>query len=150
MPRAALLTTRILISFLFLAALLAPPALAQDAATGAIQGSVLDPAGGLIAQASIVAVNSATGARYSTTSNAEGHFALELLPPGDYIARAVADKMSPQETPTLHVDVGAATELDFHLTIAGLEETLTVSGAPSPRMLPPAPFKVLFSIPQAA
>ncbi len=130
MPRAALLTTRILISFLFLAALLAPPALAQDAATGAIQGSVLDPAGGLIAQASIVAVNSATGARYSTTSNAEGHFALELLPPGDYIARAVADKMSPQETPTLHVDVGAATELDFHLTIAGLEETLTVSGAP--------------------
>ncbi len=34
----------------------------------------------------------------------------DLLPPGDYTARAVADKMSPQETPLLHVDVGAARE----------------------------------------
>lgn len=32
------------------------PFAAQDAATGAIRGSVLDPSGGRIAQASIVAV----------------------------------------------------------------------------------------------
>jgi hypothetical protein len=123
MPRALFL---IAISSL----LLASPSPAQDAATGAIHGTVLDPAGAHIAQASIVAVNSATGVRYSTTSNAEGRFALELLPPGDYTARAVADKMSPQETPPLHVDVGASAELEFHLTIAGPQENITVSGAP--------------------
>ncbi|MFZ0318375.1 MAG: TonB-dependent receptor [Candidatus Sulfotelmatobacter sp.] len=108
------------------------PALApaQDAATGAIHGTVLDPAGAHIAQASIVAVNSATGVRYSTTSDAEGRFTIDLLPPGDYTARAVADKMSPQETPQLHVDVGAAAEIEFHLTIAGPQENITVSGAP--------------------
>ena len=124
MPRASLF---VIATCSLLLASLAP---AQDAATGAIHGTVLDPAGAHIAQASIVAVNSATGALYSTTSNAEGRFALELLPPGDYTARAVADKMSPQETPPLHVDVGAAAELEFHLTIAGPQENVTVSGAP--------------------
>ncbi len=103
---------------------------AQDAATGAIHGTVLDPAGSRIAQASIVAVNSGTGARYSATSDAEGRFSLDLLPPGDYSARAVAQGMSPQVTPPLHVDIGAAAELEFRLTIAGAQEKITVSEAP--------------------
>lgn len=120
MPRTAL----------FFVFFLSSGALAQDAATGALHGTVLDPAGAHIAQASIVAVNTATGVRYSTTSDAEGRFALELLPPGDYTARAVADKMSPQETPPLHVDVGAAAEIEFHLAVAGPQENITVSGAP--------------------
>lgn len=123
MPRAS----HCLIAICILLPSLAP---AQDAATGAIHGTVLDPTGGRIAQASIVAVNSATGARYSSTSDAEGRFALELLPPGDYSARAVADKMSPQETALLHVDVGGIAELEFHLSIAGPQESVTVSGAP--------------------
>jgi hypothetical protein len=105
-------------------------AYSQDAATGALRGTVLDPTGSRIAQASIVAVNAATGARYSATSDAEGRFSLDLLPPGDYTARAVAQGMSPQVTPTLHIEVGAAAELDFHLSIAGAQEKVTVSGAP--------------------
>jgi hypothetical protein len=111
--------------------LLSPFALAQDAATGAIHGTVLDPAGSRIAQASVVAVSAGTGTRYSITSDAEGRFSLDLLPPGDYSARAVAQGMSPQITPLLHVDVGAATEFEFHLTIAGAQEKINVSGAPA-------------------
>jgi len=126
MPRASLLVLCILISSL----LLGPASVAQDAATGAIRGSVFDPAGGRIAQASVVAVSSATGARYSATSDAEGRFSIDLLPPGDYTARAFVDAMSPQITPPLHVEVGAAAEIEFHLTIAGPQESVTVSGAP--------------------
>jgi len=103
---------------------------AQDAATGAIHGTVLDPSGSRIAQATIAVVNAATGVRYSATSDAEGRFAIDLLPPGDYSARAVAQGMSPQVTPQLDVDVGASAELEFHLTIAGVQENITVSGAP--------------------
>jgi hypothetical protein len=110
--------------------LLSTLARAQDAATGAIQGTVLDPTGSRIAQASIVAVNTATGVRYSTTSDAEGRFSIDLLPPGEYSARAVAQGMSPQITPQLHVDVGAAAQLTFDLTIARAQENVTVSGAP--------------------
>jgi hypothetical protein len=129
MPRALLLL--VLVCSLLLASFLLPSlASAQDAATGAIHGTVLDPAGAHIAAASVVAVNSATGVCYSTMSDAEGRFTVDLLPPGDYTARAVADKMSPQETPPLHVDVGAAAEIEFHLSIAGPQENITVSGAP--------------------
>jgi len=105
---------------------------AQDSATGAIRGTVLDSTGSRIARASIVVVNTATGARYTATSDGEGRFALELLPPGDYSARVVAEGMSPQVTPQLHVDVGGAAELGYRLTVAGIQENITVSASPSP------------------
>jgi len=126
MPRTSLFIIRILASSLLFAAL----ALAQDSATGAIRGAVVDPHGLRIPGADIVAVNTATGRRYSVTTDSEGRFALDLLPPGDYTARAVAQGMSPQITPQLHVDVGGAAELEFRLTIAGAQENITVSGDP--------------------
>ncbi|MGA2856917.1 MAG: carboxypeptidase-like regulatory domain-containing protein [Candidatus Sulfotelmatobacter sp.] len=104
---------------------------AQDSATGAIRGTVVDSSGSRIARASIVVVNTATGARYSATSDGEGRFALELLPPGDYSARVVAEGMSPQVTPQLHVDVGGAAELGYRLTVAGVQENITVSASPN-------------------
>src|SRR5580700_9122637 len=110
---------------------LAALACAQDGATGAIRGTVVDPHGLRIAGAGIAVVSIATGSHYSATSDAEGRFSIDLLPPGDYSARVVAEGMSPQITPQIHVDVGAAAELEFHLTIAGKEEKVTVSGAPA-------------------
>jgi hypothetical protein len=120
--------TRIASCLVLIATLLTSSLAAQDA-TGAIRGTVLDSTGGRIAQASIVIVSVATGLRFTATSDAEGNFALQLLQPGDYSARVVAQGMSPQVTPQLHVDVGAATELSFRLTIAGAHENVTVSGA---------------------
>jgi len=102
---------------------------AQDSATGSIRGTVLDSTGGRIAQASIVVVNAANGARYTATSDAEGNFALELAP-GDYFARVEAPGMSPEATPQVHVDVGGTAEFEFRLKVAGAQESLTVSAAP--------------------
>src|ERR1700722_8515091 len=113
--------TRILpIVILFL---MAVPASAQDA-TGSIRGTVLDSSNSRIARASIVIVNIATAARFTATSDTEGTFALDLLPPGDYSARVVAQGMSPEVTPQLHVDIGATANLEFHLTIAGTHENI--------------------------
>ncbi|PYQ41314.1 MAG: hypothetical protein DMG99_11665, partial [Acidobacteria bacterium] len=124
-------TTRavILVSLLSFLALSAPLA-AQDSATGSLAGTVFDPAGGRVAQAVVVLVNTGTASRYSVTTNAEGRFALALLPPGDYSARVEAQGMSPELTPQLHIDVGGAAEIEFHLKLAGAQETLTVSAAP--------------------
>lgn len=116
---------------------------AQDSATGAIRGSVIDPSGGAIAQASIVAVDVATGVRYSTASDSDGRYSLDLLPPGDYTARAVAEKMAPQVTPQIHIDVGAAAQLDFHLAVAGAQENVTVSASPQLVDTQPAPVSTL-------
>ena len=128
----AVRTTSLLLAiYALLIALCIPAPLAgQDSATGSIRGTVIDPTGARVPQASIFAVNAGTGARYTAISDSEGHFALELLPPGDYSARVEAPGMSPQVTPQLHVDVGGVSELVFRLKIAGVQESLTVSSAP--------------------
>jgi len=107
--------------------LLAISASGQDASTGAIRGTVSDSSGRRIVDASIALVDEAQGFRYFVTSDSEGQFVFELLPPGEYSARAVAPDMSPQLTPKLHVDVGATTELEFKLQVGGAKEMVTVS-----------------------
>jgi hypothetical protein len=80
--------------------------------------------------ADIVAICVKTGVRYHTATDIARHFLMNLLPPGDYSARAEAEGMSPQISPTLHVEVGASTGLNFKLGVAGPKETVTVSEAP--------------------
>jgi len=107
------------------------PLAAQSSATGAIRGTVLDSTNSRIPKALIAVASSATGRRYEATSDSEGRFAIDLLPPGEYSARVVAQGMSPQVSPPLHVEVGGAVELEFRLTVAGAQENITVSGAPA-------------------
>ena len=103
---------------------------AQDASTGALRGTVLDALGATITAADIVAIRVDTGIRYHCATDSEGRFKLDLLPPGDYSARAEAEGMLPQNSPVVRVEVGAATTLLFKLTVAGARESLTVSDAP--------------------
>ena len=70
------------------------------------------------------------GFRYFVTSDSQGQFVFELLPPGEYSARAVAPDMSPQLAPKLRVDVGATTEIEFKLQVGGAKEMVTVAGEP--------------------
>jgi hypothetical protein len=68
--------------------------------------------------------------RYHSATDSAGRFAGDLLPPGEYSARAEADGMSPQVSPMIRVEVGAATQVTFKLKVAGPRETITVSEAP--------------------
>jgi hypothetical protein len=110
--------------------LLSGGASAQDASTGAVRGTVLDPSGGAIPEATVVLLNTANGFRYSMATDSQGRFVFDMLPPGDYSARATAPGMSAQMTPRLQVAVGGLTDLQFKLTVAEAKETVTVSGAP--------------------
>src|SRR3989475_5069614 len=114
--------------FVCMILLLAATALAQDASTGAIRGSVFDSSGGRIHGAAIALMNVATGFRYGGTSDSDGRFAFDLLPPGEYSARAEAAGMSPQIAPNLRVEVGGGSGLGFKLVVAGTKEIVTVSG----------------------
>jgi len=107
-----------------------PPLLGQDASTGAIRGTVADSFGHPIVDASVALVDSAQGFHYFVTSDSEGKFVFEFLPPGEYAARAVAPDMSPELTPKLEVHAGATTELDFKLRVGGAKEMVTVTGEP--------------------
>src|SRR5579862_3872255 len=103
---------------------------AQDASTGALRGLVLDAQGAVVTDADIVAIRVETGIRYHSATDSEGRFRLDLLPPGQYSARAEAEGMSPQISPTIRVEVGAESLVTFKLKVAGPKETITVSDAP--------------------
>src|SRR5271165_6460817 len=103
---------------------------AQDASTGALRGSVLDAQGAVVTNADIVAICVETGVRYHTATDVAGRFVMNLLPPGNYSARAEAEGMSPQISPVIRVEVGAAAQLTFKLKVAGPIESITVSEAP--------------------
>ncbi len=116
--------------FLFQLILIAPGAWGQDASTGALRGVVLDAQGAVITNADVVAIRVDTGIRYHAGTDSAGRFAVDLLPPGEYSARAEAEGMSPQISPLVRVEVGAAAQLTFKLKVAGPKETISVSDAP--------------------
>src|SRR5450631_3388513 len=116
--------------FLFQLIIVASVAWGQDASTGALRGMVLDAQGAVITNADIVAIRVETGIRYHSGTDSAGRFAVDLLPPGNYSARAEAEGMSPQISPVIRVETGAATQLTFKLKVAGPSESISVSDAP--------------------
>ena len=114
----------------FIGLILLGAAQAQDASTGALRGIVSDAQGAAISSADVMAVRVESGLRYHVLSDLNGSFVFDLLPPGEYLARAEAAGMAPQDSPQVRVYVGGVTELTFRLSIAGAKETVTVSGAP--------------------
>ncbi|MGO9648960.1 MAG: carboxypeptidase regulatory-like domain-containing protein, partial [Terriglobales bacterium] len=77
-----------------------------------------------------MAIRVETGIRYHSATDSAGRFAVDLLPPGQYSARAEAEGMSPQISPVIRVEVGAAAQLTFKLKAAGPKESIAVSEAP--------------------
>ncbi|PYX28412.1 MAG: hypothetical protein DMG80_16720 [Acidobacteria bacterium] len=104
---------------------------AQDASTGALRGTVVDAQGVAITAADVIVIRLDTGIRFHGATGSDGRFKLDLLPPGEYSARAEAEGMLPQNSPPVRVEVGGTTELAFKLAVAGAKEMLTVSDAPA-------------------
>ena len=115
----------------------------QDASTGALRGVVLDAQGAVITNADIVAIRVETGIRYHSATDSAGRFAVDLLPPGQYSARAEAEGMSPEISPVIRVEIGAAARLTFKLKVAGPKETITVSDAPRMMEMDPSELSAL-------
>jgi len=83
--------------------------------TVTVQGRVYDSSGAAITQATVTAVNAATGLSRGTTANAVGDYQIALLPPGDYTV--TADKAGFQKSAKkIHLDIGEAGSLDFSLS----------------------------------
>ncbi len=55
-----------------------------QATTGSVYGRVGDPSKAVVAGASVVAENQATGVTYSGETDSNGNFSIHELPPGSY------------------------------------------------------------------
>lgn len=95
--------------------------------TGSVQGRVTDPAGAVIPNVSLELVNERTNAVTKQTSNAEGSYIFNLVPPGRYTLRAFSTGFGSASLSGITVDVNRATRADVALTIGTVAETIEVS-----------------------
>jgi Carboxypeptidase regulatory-like domain/TonB dependent receptor len=95
---------------------------------GSIRGIVLDSDAKSIAGAEVIVVNDATGVKYVTSTNAEGLYAVENLPPGPYRIQVSKFGFKGIIKPDLIVNVQDALSLNFTLPIGASNVTVTVEG----------------------
>lgn len=101
-------------------------AVAQNA-SGSINGTVTDPDGAVVANATVTAINKATGATRRLTSGNEGSYSIENLTPGEYEVKVEAKGFTSQ-IKVLTVQVGNSTNGNFSLSIGGTSQTVEVIG----------------------
>lgn len=102
-------------------------AAAQGRAEGSINGRVVDDTGAVLPGATVTAINAATGFTRTAVTGGEGNYVLPLLPPGQYALTAELNGFGRFER-TVTVTVGSDQTLVIALSVASLQETLTVTG----------------------
>jgi hypothetical protein len=127
-PKRLFLLSVLLSFVVFFSALRLP---AQTQTTGEITGVVVDPSGGVIANAKVTLKDNSKGSAQSTETNKEGVYHFQLLNPSSYTITVSSSGF--QETATVvDVALGQVTSADIHLTIGSATQTVTVTGESEP------------------
>jgi len=96
---------------------------------GTITGTILDPAGAVIAGAMIDAKNVATGAVYPTASSDTGNYTIAQLPAGNYELTVTVAGFKKYVRGGLQVEVAANIRVDVGLEVGSASESITVEAA---------------------
>lgn len=113
-------------------ALLAGPAncLAQTVAGSTLQGTVTDPAGGVVPGAEVWIVHVATGFTRALKTTESGRYMALSLPPGRYDVRVAAPGFAGKILSGVEVAVGQTVTLDVRLEVGSRTEVVTVTESP--------------------
>jgi hypothetical protein len=98
-------------------------AFAQEAT---IVGTVTDPSGAAVPNASITLTNAETGASRTLNSSSDGQFVAPDLHIGHYTARATASGFKVAEQKSITLTVGDRLRVDFKLQVGSAQEQVTV------------------------
>ena len=112
-----------LCAFLLVSVLAAP--LSAQTFRGAINGSVEDPSGAILAGAKLTAINVGTGASRTTEAGTSGDFSFPDLPPGAYTVTAGKEGFAEQKIQAL-VAVSRVSNIIFRLPLASQTSTVSV------------------------
>ncbi len=100
---------------------------AQSPTTGQITGVVKDPTGAVVSGAKIT-LTSATGVERQSTSDATGHYAFSLVPPGNYRVEAEKTGFTKVTAEGVVVRITEITNLDLPLAVASERAVVEVAG----------------------
>ena len=106
--------------------LAAPPALAQVGRAN-VGGVVTDETGARLPGVTVTVTNTANGISQVLITGVEGHYRAVALQPAPYDIVAELSGFAPVRR-SLILSVGADATIDFQLTVAALQESVTVTG----------------------
>src|SRR6516225_11058543 len=112
--------------FGILCALLCASSAFGQAATGTITGTVIDPAGAVVAGANVEVKNAQTGAVYPVISTNTGNFSVSQLPPGTYELDVTVPGFKKYVHTNLTVTAAETLRQDATLEVGAATEAVTV------------------------
>jgi outer membrane receptor protein involved in Fe transport len=124
------------IATLIAAPLVFPLHAQQATTTAAVRGIVVGADNAPVADASVIATNSATGTHRGAQTDARGHYTIPFLDPGSYTLRAQHIGYRPTERTGLRVSVGQVETQDFRLENSATQLGTIVVSATTPLMEP--------------
>lgn len=105
-------------------------AMSQTATTGQIAGTVADPTGAVVSGAKIILTSDA-GVKRELTSDATGHYAFPLLPPGKYSLEISSSGFAPAKIQLIDVRITTTSIVDVPLRLAAAQaESVEVTAQP--------------------
>ena len=94
--------------------------------TGSILGYVRDPSGAVLPNATVTAIQTATGYSRAVTTDASGQYSMLALPPGRYRLTASVPSFQQGVIDNIDVNVNDALHFDFALRVGNVSESVSV------------------------
>lgn len=110
--------------------LLLVPAAWGQRVTGSIIGTVTDPSGAVVPDASVAARNVATNLERSATTDAAGFYRIDLLPIGTYSLTIEATGFRREILTDISLQIDQVARIDVALQVGELEQEVIVTSAP--------------------
>jgi len=123
--RGAIAAT-LLIGLAIISSALIPVAAAQTNISGDVVGTVTDPSGAAIPNATVTVANKATGASKTVVTGGRGDYRMPLLNPGDYEISVAAAGFEGAKT-SVTVPAGASANGDIKLVVGKASTTVDVT-----------------------
>ncbi len=112
---------------LSLLSVMALPAHAQEAGFGSIAGTVTDPNGAVVANATVQVIQTDTGIERTLQTTSTGGYAAAFLKPGHYEIIVKAPGFVNVDRKGLNLLVGQALGVDIQLPVAATQDTVTIT-----------------------
>src|SRR6266550_3432912 len=127
MTQQSILQTFRLVCLLALISLLSSATFGQALSAGTVAGVVLDPNNAAVPNASVTIANSVTGFKRTVSTNTDGTFRFDNVPPNNYQLSVSAGGFE-DATQSLSVRTSVPISLKIPLSVGGATETVTVTG----------------------
>ncbi len=119
----------VLLALLLATCLMAPSAFGQSLVSGDLVGTVTDPSGAVVSNATVTLKSNGTGETRNTTSSSSGLYRFSLLSPGSYTVTVSAQGFTTASS-VYTVNVGQSTVANIKMAVGASSTTVEVTGAP--------------------